>query len=326
MQTTATAPGKIILFGEHAVVYKRPAIAVPVADVKATATILDLPPGRGCTLIAHDLGAQLRLSTAAADDALALIIRLTLDELGLPADPDWQIEIRSEIPIASGLGSGAAVSTALVRALFCHAGLDPEPERVSRLVYRSEELHHGTPSGIDNTVIAYAQPIWFVRGEEIRPFRPARSFTIVIADSGIGSPTKETVGDVRRAWQADPACYEGWFDQIGEIVHAARRALESGDVAALGPLMDRNQALLAQIGVSSDPLERLIAAAKRAGAAGAKLSGGGRGGNVIALVDEKRAAAVADALTAAGAKRVIVTEVRGAGTGDRGPGTGDQGV
>jgi mevalonate kinase len=309
MKTTAAAPGKIILFGEHAVVYKRPAIAVPVEDVQATATILDLPPGSGCMLIAHDLGSQLRLSTAADDDALGLIIRLTLDELGLPADPDWQIEIHSEIPIASGLGSGAAVSTALVRALFRHAGFDPEPEVVSRLVYRSEELHHGTPSGIDNTVIAYAQPVWFVRGEPIRTFRPARSFTIAIADSGIGSPTKEAVGDVRRAWQADPNRYEDWFDQIGEIVHAARRAMENGNVAALGPLMDRNQALLAQIGVSSDPLERLIAAARAAGAAGAKLSGGGRGGNVIASVDEKTAAVVADALTAAGANRVIVTRV-----------------
>jgi mevalonate kinase len=321
MKTTATAPGKIILFGEHAVVYNRPAIAVPVTDVKSTATIRDLPPGSGCTLIAHDLKSQLRLTAAAPDDALGLILRLALDELALPADPDWQIEIRSEIPIASGLGSGAAVSTALVRAIFRHIGLDPDPATISRLVYRSEELHHGTPSGIDNTVIAYAQPVWFVRGEPIHTFNPGRSFTIAIADSGIGSPTKETVGDVRRARQADPKRYDGWFDQIEEIVHTARRAMESGDVAALGPLMDRNQALLAQIGVSSDPLERLIEAAKRAGAAGAKLSGGGRGGNVIALIEEGSAPAIRRAFLDAGAKQVLVTMVRGLGTRDQGSAT-----
>ncbi|MBX2998453.1 MAG: mevalonate kinase [Caldilineaceae bacterium] len=319
MKTTAAAPGKIILFGEHAVVYSRPAIAVPVVDVQATATILDLSPGSGCTLIAHDLGSQLRLSTTGEDDALGLIVRLTLDELALAADPDWQIEIRSQIPIASGLGSGAAVSTALVRAIFHHVGLDPEPETISRLVYRSEELHHGTPSGIDNTVIAYAQPIWFVRGEPIRTFVPARSFTIAIADSGIGSPTKETVGDVRRAWQRDPARYEDWFDEIGEIVHAARSVMESGEVAALGPLMDRNQTLLRQIGVSADPLERLITAARNAGAAGAKLSGGGRGGNVIALVETETAPAIRRAFLDAGAKQVLVTTV----IGDRGLETGD---
>jgi mevalonate kinase len=307
--TTASAPGKIILFGEHAVVYKRPAIAVPVVDVSATATIVDLPPGSGCTLIAHDLGVQARLATAAEDDPLALVLRLALNELGLPPDPDWNIEIRSQIPMAGGLGSGAAVSTALVRAAFLHAGQEPVPAAVSRLVYHSEELHHGTPSGIDNTVIAYAKPIWFVRGEPIQTFTPARPFTIVIADSGISSPTWETVGDVRRAWQQDPVRYEAIFDRIGETVQVARQAIERGEIEALGSLMKRNQALLEEIGVSSDPLRRLIQAAEGAGAAGAKLSGGGRGGNVIALVDESSVHAVSAALTGAGARRVIVTSV-----------------
>jgi mevalonate kinase len=307
--TRASAPGKIILFGEHAVVYKRPAIAVPVVDVTATATIVDLPAGSGCTLMAHDVGTQMRLATAAQDDPLALVLRLALSELGLPPDPDWNIEIRSEIPMAGGLGSGAAVSTALVCAIFLHAGQEPAPALVSRLVYHSEEVHHGTPSGIDNTVIAYAKPVWFVRGEPIQTFTPARPFTMAIADSGIGSPTRETVGDVRRAWQQDPARYEAFFDRIGEIAQAARQAIEQGEIGALGPLMRRNQALLEELGVSSEPLRRLIQAAEKAGALGAKLSGGGRGGNVIALVNESSVNAVSAALTDAGAKRVIVTSV-----------------
>ncbi|MEZ4637398.1 MAG: hypothetical protein R2856_20990 [Caldilineaceae bacterium] len=112
------------------------------------------------------------------------------------------------------------------------------------------------------------------------------------------------------SWQAHTEWYEAWFDEIGEIVHAARRAIEDGDIAQIGPLMDANQRVLAQIGVSCDALDHLIHAARGAGAAGAKLSGGGRGGNLIAAVDENTAAAVADALTAAGAKRVIVTEVK----------------
>jgi mevalonate kinase len=308
--TTATASGKIILFGEHAVVYNRPAIAVPVTEVGATATVTDRAAGSGCLIVAHDLQREFLLATATEDDALALIVRLTLAELGLPINPDWQVEVRSTIPIASGLGSGAAVSTAIVRAIHRHVGQAASPSEVSALVYRSEEIHHGTPSGIDNTVIAYERPVWFVRGEPIRSFVPAQPFLIAIADSGIASPTRQAVGDVRRAWQAQTAQYEAWFDEIGEIVHASRRAIEDGHVAQLGPLMDANQRLLSQIGVSCRELDHLIDVARAAGAAGAKLSGGGRGGNLIASVDEKTAAAVADALTAAGAKRVIVTEVK----------------
>ncbi len=271
---SASAPGKIILFGEHAVVYGRPAIAVPVTDVCATATLILLPPGSGCTILAHDLGSAARLATATADDPLALIVRLTLAELGLPADPDWQIEIRSQLPIAGGLGSGAAVSTAMVRAIFASTGQEADAARISSLVYRSEEIHHGTPSGIDNTVIAYARPIWFVRGAPVESFLPAHPFTLVIADSGIRSPTRETVGDVRRAWQAEPARYEAIFDEIAALVHSARQEIERGNLPALGSLMNRNQMFLERLGVSSPPLQRLIEAARSAGHGGQNSAAG----------------------------------------------------
>ena len=308
--TTATASGKVILCGEHAVVYGHPAIAVPVQQVRATATVTAGPPGAGCVLRALDLGQEIRLAEAPEDDPLALILRLALAELGLAQEPDWTVTVHSQIPMASGLGSGAAVSTALVRALFRHAGRAPEPATVSRLVFRTEELHHGTPSGIDNTVIAYERPVWFVRGQPPETFTPAQPFTLAIADSGIPSPTRETVGDVRRAWQADPARYEALFQAIGQVVVAARRALETGDMAELGRLFRRNQALLRELGVSSEPLERLVAAAEEAGALGAKLSGGGRGGNVIALVTPETEEAVGRAMRRAGARQVIVTRYR----------------
>jgi mevalonate kinase len=311
--TTAVAPGKVILCGEHAVVYGRPAIAVPVHQVQARVAVVEQSPGVGCIIRALDLGRTIVLAEASDAEPLALIVRLTLAELNLPADPDWRIDVTSDIPIASGLGSGAAVSTAAVRAIFKHAGRTPDPETVSRLVFRSEELHHGTPSGIDNTVIAHEQPVWFVRGQPPQIFTPAHPFTLAIADSGIPSPTRETVADVRRAWQANPQKYEALFDRVAEIVTAARTAMERGAVEELGPLFDGNQALLREIGVSSEPLERLIRAARDAGAAGAKLSGGGRGGNIIALVVDETAGPVEEALYQAGAKRVIVTTVGGAG-------------
>lgn len=307
--TSATAPGKIILIGEHAVVYGRPAIAVPVWETVATATISDSAPGSGCIAIARDLDQVIHLADAGADEPLALVTRLTLDALQLPANPDWQIEITSQIPIASGLGSGAALSAALVKAIYAHVGQPVSPEQVSTLVYESERFYHGTPSGIDNNVIAHGKPIWFVKGEPPVPFVPGKPFTVVIADSGISAPTKETVGDVRRGWEANPAQYAAWFDEIAAIAEAARHAIAAGDAVQLGQLFRKNQAILQKLGVSSTPLERLIDAALTAGALGAKLSGGGQGGNVIALVTPETAAAVAEQVTAAGAKRVITTTV-----------------
>jgi len=306
---TATAPGKIILVGEHAVVYGRPAIAVPVWERVATATIAPAAVGSGCMIIASDIDRQISLVEAREDEPLALITRLTLAQLGAPTDPDWRIEVRSQIPIASGLGSGAALSTALVRAIYAKLGQIPDPAQVSTLVYASERFYHGTPSGIDNTVIAYGMPVWFVKGQPPATFAAQQPLTLVIADSGISAPTKETVGDVRRGWQADPTRYEGWFDEIGAIVQASRRAIEAGELTVLGELFNHNQTILARLDVSSPILEKLIIAARSAGALGAKLSGGGRGGNMIALVEPGQAAEVADALQTAGARKVIVTTV-----------------
>jgi len=305
----ATAPGKVILVGEHAVVYGRPAIAAPVWQTVATATLVAGAPGSGCHILAPDVGISLHLAEADNDEPLAIVARLALERLGFDRMPDWQIDLHSEIPIASGMGSGAALSTALVRAIMLGAGQEPKPAIVSDLVYESERFYHGTPSGIDNTVIAHGVPIWFVKGHPPQPFTPARPITLAVADSGIRSPTKETVGEVRRAWNADPPRFEQIFDEIGHTVLAARRALEDGDVPALGRILDTNQTLLERLAVSSPALDALIAAARQAGALGAKLSGGGRGGNIIALIDEHVEPRVCSALQAAGARRVIVTQI-----------------
>ncbi|PKO23323.1 MAG: mevalonate kinase [Chloroflexi bacterium HGW-Chloroflexi-1] len=309
------APGKIILFGEHAVVYGRPALAAPVTQVAAEAVVEQGPRGAGLTVWAEDLGQQVAVRDAAADDPLAAVVRLTLAHLGL-AEPDWRVTVRSTIPIASGMGSGAAVSAAIVRALADAANtqypipnLPLSPGAVSALVYEVEKLHHGAPSGVDNTVIAYEQPVYFVRGQPPQPFTIGRPFTLAIADSGIASPTRITVEDVRQAWEREPAHFDALFDQIADVVEAARDAIAVGEPDALGPLMDENHALLREMGVSCPELDALAAAARAAGALGAKLSGGGRGGNLIALVAPETMDWVVMALRKAGALHVIVTQV-----------------
>jgi mevalonate kinase len=305
---TATAPGKVILFGEHAVVYGRPAIAVPVRQVQATASIQPARAGRGLTILATDLARVLHLRDAAPDDPLAVMARATLAHCDAP-EPDANLTVHSTIPIASGLGSGAAVSASIARALARFLERDLDAATISALVYEVETLHHGTPSGIDNTVVVYAQPVYFVRGQPIQTLAVKRPFTIAVGDTGVKSPTKIAVGDVRKAWEADRDRYEALFDRIGSIAEQARAAIETGAVDALGPLMNENHALLRDSGVSSDELERLVSAAKQAGARGAKLVGGGRGGNMIALVDETTRANVERALRQAGAVGVIVTSV-----------------
>ena len=304
---SASAPGKIILFGEHAVVYGRPAIAVPVTHVQATATIA--PHAAGIVIRSINTGETLALDTADPQSPLAAVVRLTLAAFNIRS-ADLALTVDSSIPIAAGLGSGAAVSVAIVRALAAWFGRTLDDEAVSALAYEVERLHHGTPSGIDNTVIACNRPVYFVRGEPIRTFRVARPFSVAIANTGHPALTRLAVGDVRRGWEAQPDRYEAWFDQIGAIARQARDAIESGAIEQLGPLMDRNQALLRHLDVSSPELERLIAAAKDAGAAGAKLVGGGRGGNMIALVDAHTRDAVMAALRAAGATGLIVTYIQ----------------
>lgn len=308
--TTANAPGKIILVGEHAVVYGRPAIAVPVTHVQASATVQDAPPGRGCVIVAQDLGRTLRVADAAPDDPLAAIVRGTLTRLGqLATEPDVRITVHSTIPIASGMGSGAAISTAIVRALAAHLGHQLNNDIVSLLVFEVEKLYHGTPSGIDNTVIAQARSLFFIKNTFIETFALESPLHLLIADTGVRSLTKEVVGDVRAAWEANRKRYDDLFKGIGQIAIMARAALETGEHAALGALMDGNQWLLQELGVSSSELERLIQAARKAGALGAKLSGAGRGGNAIALVTQETQNTVADAMRQAGAQNVIPTVV-----------------
>jgi mevalonate kinase len=232
-----------------------------------------------------------------------------LERTKVGLEQDLTITVTSTIPIARGLGSGAAVSTAIVRALLEHFDKWLDSRAISDLVFETEKIHHGTPSGIDNTVIAFEKPVYFVKGGRMEIFWVQRPFLLVIADTGVQSPTKVAVGDVRRAWEREPVRYEGFFDDIGTIADMGRRAIEQGDIEAMGRLMNENQRLLRLLKVSSPELEGLIGAARQGGALGTKLSGAGRGGNMIALVTQETCSRVSMMLRLAGAKDVIVTEV-----------------
>lgn len=337
--TTSSAPGKIILFGEHAVVYGRPALAVPVTQVHADVEIADSSRA-GIWIDAPDVDLHAELNTLPSDHPLASVIHNFLflsrtspspsgrGARGEGGFPDLEIKITSTIPVAAGLGSGAAVTVALTRALSMHLDIPMTDEEVNAFAYEIEKLHHGTPSGIDNTVITYAKPVYFIKGNPIETFSVGKPFTIVIGDTGIPAPTKESVSDVRRLWESDKEKWERVFDKVGNIAEEARSAIESGksrQAAApdagstrwrrrrswelLGEWMNENHRLLQQMTVSSPELDALVSAARNAGALGAKMSGGGRGGNMIALVEDRNAQAVASALKQAGAPRTVITQI-----------------
>ena len=308
MAYKASAPGKVILFGEHAVVYGHPALAAPVLQVHADVQVSDSTRA-GIWIEAPDIDLYTELNTLASNHPLSAIIHKLLFILSIDPYPTLHISIDSTIPVASGLGSGAAVSVALIRALSTYIGHPFSDEQTNDLAFEIEKLHHGTPSGIDNTVITYARPVYFVKGQPPEIFKVGEPFSLVIGDTGIRAPTRESVGDVRKLWERDKEKWEKVFKTIGEIVIQAHIMIEKGKTEKLGELMDQNHTLLQEMTVSSPELDKLVLAARKAGALGAKLSGGGRGGNMIALVKPETSESVANSLMEAGARRVITTRV-----------------
>jgi mevalonate kinase len=242
----SSAPGKIILFGEHAVVYNRPALAVPVIQVHADVEVLDSPRA-GIFINAPGIDLHAELNSLPDDHPIASVVLKVFSTLGISSPLErgqgegLNISITSTIPVASGLGSGAAVSVALIRALSAYLSRSLTDAEVNSLAFEIEKLHHGTPSGIDNTVITYNRPVYFIKGQPIQTFKVGKPFTIVIGDTGIPALTKESVGDVRRLWLRDTVNFENYFNEIAQIALIARRSIESGKPELLGELMDHNR-------------------------------------------------------------------------------------
>ncbi len=289
-----TAAGKVILLGEHAVVYGKHALAVPIPGA-VTATVRE---AASLTLDVPDWG--LTRDIARGGGGVEAAVYCILDNLGIGRG-EFAIRVRSALPRGMGLGSSAAFAVAIVRAFDKLLGLSLGDDRVNEIAFDCEKLAHGTPSGVDNTLATFARPMLYRKREtiEVEPIELAGAPPIVIACGHQPGVTHEQVAGVRARFEARPDAFGAIFDQVDALSVAGAEALAAGDYTALGQLMNICQGLLNALGVSTPELERMVDIARRAGAEGAKLTGAGGGGSIVAICPGK-AEQVAAALRSAG--------------------------
>ena len=281
----ATAHGKVILLGEHAVVYESHAIAGPI-PLAIQAKIH--PADEGVHLLIPRWGVEEKLQKG-VDHKYSVYksLDLILNRLGLN-DKDMQIEIFPHIPRAAGLGGSAALAVAIIRALAQYFKIKITNEEVSSLAYESEVIAHGTASGIDNTLATYGKFTLFKKGTPpfMNTVKVPESIPIVIGLTGVESLTAKMVALVKNGRDQNQALYDNIFKEIDSLVLKSTKAIEKYDLVKLGEYMNQNQGLLNAIQVSSPELEEIIAIARKNGALGAKLTGAGGGGAAIALCPE----------------------------------------
>ena len=296
--SAASANGKVILLGEHAVLYGSRALAVPV------------PLAVHARVVKGRNGVRLRVSPWGIDtawepgrlhrDSILKAMDAILFHLGI-SRPAIEIDVFPQVPKAMGLGSSAAAAVAVTRALSAFYDLKLNPAEVNRIAFEAERIIHGQSSGIDNTVISYAAPLAYRAGPppQATPLRLRRRLPLVVGLSRAGSLTAPMVARVREGWRKNKSEYETLFRQIDRQTGEAREALRTGDLKSLGRLMNANQQLLNALDISTPELDAMLHTARRHDALGAKLTGGGGGGAMIALCKDDTHA-VTGALNAQG--------------------------
>jgi hydroxymethylglutaryl-CoA reductase len=280
------AAGKVILLGEHAAVYDRHVLALPLA---AAVSVRLVETESGIRLLIPDWNVEQQLDPdAPVRGGPAAVLALIRRYFGV-SERGYDILVRSRIPLAAGLGFSAALAVATIRAFDKIAGKGMSNVEVEKLALQCEKISHGTPSGIDNNIATFAQPVLFSKGTRSRtkPITLSEVPPLVVASSGVKATTIEQVAGVRERFDKNRELYTTIFDEIGEISIAGAVALRECDYEQLGAMMNVCQGFLNAIEVSTPELEKMIAIARENGAIGAKLTGAGGGGSIVALCPDK---------------------------------------
>jgi mevalonate kinase len=309
MGVVASAPAKVILLGEHFVVYGEPAIVLAI-DKRVYAKV-DSRNDKRLYLRSANLNLagyfEDRAFKAEQGDAkearskfepVKLVVEKVLEKYG--ENVGLNIEINSTVPVAAGLGSSSAVAAAVTAAVSSSLNVNMSKEDILRITYEAEKIVHGAPSGIDPAISTFGGALLFQMDTGFQPIDASLDIPLVVGHTGIERSTRSQVEKVRNT-------KEKYEEIIGYVMHAAREivlravdALKENDLETIGDLMNINHALLYGLGVSDESLEWLINAARKAGALGAKLTGGGGGGCMIALAENERLQAILEAIQRAG--------------------------
>lgn len=295
------AHSKVILIGEHAVVHGQPAIAIPFPLI-GVETMIEYVPGTVKIDSTFYYG-PLHLAPESLH-GIVNCIKGTLDYLEIPIQ-DLVIRINSSIPPGKGLGSSASVAISVIRSLFNYANRECTEEELLQLANIAETYAHGSPSGIDTLTITADTPIWFEKNHSITKIEIKEDFHFIVADSGQDADTKSAVASVANLLREAPRKIQRKIDRIGQLTHDAKDALEKASKHFLGQMLNEAQKELEFLGVSDAVLNRLIQFARKEGALGAKLTGGGNGGCIIALAqNEVHSKQLAEKLKKFGAQSV----------------------
>jgi mevalonate kinase len=272
--------GKIILFGEHFVVHGAPAIAGGISS----RIVVDVKES--------DKNSMVTEHKIVEEDSIASIERV-LAVMGI--DEKYEVTMTGDLRTYGGLGSSAAFCVALVNALADEKGLHLTKAEVNKYAYAGEQVFHGNPSGIDNTIATHGGMIVFKRGEtqeknNVEFLKLYKPLDAVVSFTGKYGETAKMVGRVKDFKEQDEKEFAQLMDEYTDIVSNARHVIERGKLEDMGKLMNSNQSLLSEIGVSDESNDEIIKLSLEAGALGAKLTGGGGGGCCIALAKDKEQA------------------------------------
>ncbi len=302
------ATGKIILMGEHAVVFGEPALALPFLAVQVESVVTEKEGDLSVNCSFYD---GLVHDMPKIYESLKHAIRFSLYRLGVSQNPPIHVEITSSIPAERGMGSSAAVAVAIARSLFNFYSSDLTSKELWEIVQSSETIAHGNPSGVDAITTSDAQPVFYIKNQPIEGIALDLSAYLVVADTGQIGHTLEAVQHVadyvRMESEGFPSLGfspKAHLARLGDLTRQAKEALRTNAPEELGHLMTEAHGYLVELGVSDPRLNHLVDTACQAGALGAKLTGGGRGGCMIALAATKQAAQdLCQILEEAGAKQ-----------------------
>lgn len=314
MGVVASAPAKTILFGEHFVVYGEPAIVLAI-DKRVYVRVENRDDSRlhvyssNLNLSGYFENGAFKIEQGDAKEAIAKFepvkqtIEKVLEKIG--QKKGLNVEINSTVPVGAGLGSSAAVVTACAAATGAILGVNLSKEDVFRIAYEAEKTVHGTPSGIDPAISTFGGTLHFQMDTGFKPLDVTTDLPLVIGDTGVERSTRFQVEKVRNMVEKYPRIFESIMKAAREVVLRAIDAFKRNDLETIGSLMNINHALLYGIGVSDESLEWLTNAARKAGALGAKLTGAGGGGCMIALAKDEKLEQVSEAIQRAGGRPFV---------------------